>query len=276
MKAYRIVDWERLYEVDIKGHAVKPYEKPLPLDKLRKAPLQYIRFENTGHSLTATERRINEKAWRAGEIFEMAVRGLYKELVILAANQPRSYRGWILDNKQKPLNIKGIAEILGLYEIERVRAALGILTDPDIDLVELCELGQTSGKVRTIPDESGLFKKETENNVNINEEDSGFSVEFSDSVSKEAVEVARQKAALSLAEIFRVINKSDGTTFRHILDQLESKVISGELEVHIFGDMVKIAKECGCGNIGMFVKAMKRHPFGYVPVRKQVFKELSF
>ena len=48
-EAYRIVDWWQ-YEVTAKGRKAK---KDTPMEELRKAPLEYVRFPVHGHFLSA-------------------------------------------------------------------------------------------------------------------------------------------------------------------------------------------------------------------------------
>jgi len=293
-QAYRIVDWVRLYEVDINGHAVGRYEKPPSIEKLRKSPLSYIRLENTGHAQTIIDRKINQKAWVAGQMDEMAVHGLFDKLLKIAGNQPRQFRGWILDEHQKPLTAKGIAEFLGIYEVGCVQKALGILTDPEVgllnvsefveNLLNVCEPGQTCAQMRRSPDECALFKNETEikeikpKETKRENSASDFSSDFSDSASHhqrlEAIKETRSATVSQICVILQIPNNpSDITTFRDIFDQVEQGIISGELNVKIFDSMIISAKEAASHRfkkLGRFVNAMKRPPFNYIPERRQV------
>jgi len=300
-QAYRIVDWVRKYEVDINGHAVGRYEKPPLVEKLRKSPLSYIRLENTGHAQTIIDRKINEKAWVAGQMDEMAVHGLFNKLLKIAGNQPRQFRGWILDEHQKPLTAKGIAEFLGIYEVGCVQKALGILTDPEVGLLNVGEFGenllnaresgQTCAEVRKNPDECALFKneteikrikpKETKNEIST----SDFALDVSGSASaqhrQEIIKNARDNSVRQICQILRIPNNpSDITTFRDIFDQIEQGVISGEFSIGIFDSMIVEAKDAASHRfkkLGRFVNAMKRQPFGYIPERRKIhqsqFKE---
>lgn len=283
MQAYRIVDWVKQYEVTIKKRATKAYEPEPSLDKLRKSPLPYVRISGVGHAQTTIDRRINEKAWRAGELNEAAVFGLYVKLVLIAANQPREFRGWVLDQRQNPMYAKQIAETLGYYEVGRVSEILSVLCDPEIELVSLCEFRQTSGQIRTNPEGSGLLYKtetETEENINKTKEDSESPSIVYASVSAQKIHLqiadARAKALKEVLRILRVDpnNQSDLTTFRDIFDQFEGRIVAGELTVEIFDAVVDEAVEAGghrFKKIARFVNAMKLPRFGYMPVKRIVF-----
>jgi len=285
MQAYRITDWYRQFEVNLKNRAVDPYSEQLPLEQLRKSPLQYIRLVNTAHTLTQTDRGINEKAWLAGQINELAVYGLYIKLLCIAANQPREFRGWVLDKNQRPLTARGIADILGVFEVGQIQKALGILTDPEVGLLisceylpEKCKDRQTSGQIRKLPDKSGQIRlkkeeeEETETDTELNEtKDASI---FNSDVSVSAVpesELERRRACCcsALIRILRIRpeNKSDITTCRDILNALQRRVEVGECTLEIFDAAVDEARGCyGPKKWGQFINTMKDRRFGYVPV----------
>jgi len=282
-KAYRITEWVRQFEVDKKKHATKLYEPPPDISNLRILPLPYIRLAGGGHSQSTIDRRINQNAWRQGQLREMAVHGVYIKLLLLAAIQQREFRGWILDERQRPMHAKEIAETLGICEVRELEEILSILCSPEIGLLELCEYRQTSGceyrqvpgQVRTCPDKSGLFKNETETEKkrNLNEtkgvpesgqnceivENSSEIVENSVSASdiqsdvsasefpaEEKVEAVRSDTAGFLCEILQPSpsNPGDITTFRDILDQLKGRVNEGLCTIEIFDAVVEVARVC--------------------------------
>jgi len=296
-QAYRIVNWVRLYEVDSDGHAVRRFEKPPSVEKLRKSPLPYIRLENTGHAQTVIDRKINEKAWIAGQMAEMAVHGLFDKLLLMAGNQPRQFRGWILDERQNPLTAKGIAESLGIFEVGCVQKALGILTAPEVGLLSVGEFGenllnareagQTCAEMRRSPDVCALFKNETEIKESKPKETESkpsasiFTPDVSDSAGAqqrlEAIKQARSNTVGQICQILRFPNTpSNITTFQDIFDQIEQGVIQGELTTEIFDRIIDEAKDAASfrfKKIGRFVNAMKREPFGYIPERRKVTAE---
>lgn len=136
MLAYRIVDWMGLYEVTLKGHKAK---KDTSMEELRSASLAYIRIVVHGHSLSASYRRMVKKASALGSMMEMSCFGLFIKLLEVAADQEREYRGWILDDRQRPVNAARIADLLDIYG-GKVQELLEILMDDDVSWVELAEL----------------------------------------------------------------------------------------------------------------------------------------
>lgn len=273
-QAYRIVDWARFYEVGIDGHAVGRWDPVPPMDRRRKSPLRYIRIENTGHKQTTVDRKIIGKTRAApGEAVEMAVHGFFVEMLKLAGDQPREFRGWILDERQRPMDVKAIADQLGIFEIGTARMLLGILTDPDIGLMEVCEFRQTCAEMRKSPDECALFKNVTEEKNNLNEEKEAS--DCSHNVSDSKIKQAREKTVRQVCELLWINpqNPSDITTFRNIFDQIEDRIISGELTNQIWDCVVDEARDAVShrfGKMGRFINAMKREPFCYVPERRRV------
>ena len=131
MQAYRIVDWWK-YEVTLKG---KPATAKTAMKYLRKKPLIYVRFPVHGHTLEDADYRRMVK--RAGHE-AAACDGVYKALVGLAGNQVREKRGLILDDWQRPLDVKQVAEFLCLPE-NQVRGIYAILMDDAVKWLELVE-----------------------------------------------------------------------------------------------------------------------------------------
>jgi len=320
--AYRITNWRELYEVTGKGAAAGP---GIPVEKLRKSPLQYVRWSVHGHSLGPTYRKMVKKAWGVGILMEMACMGLFGKLLELAADQGPKYRGWILDEKQRPINAQQIADILDIKDDGKVESLLEILCDEEINWVELVEFplqvgasrgesgkegesrGRLGGKV-----EDSLYKvTEAEGKVSLNNEterdspevpEVGGEVELpaapasalvSDSVSEipvsvsdsaprqelRAIEEIKKDAAKIILEIcelkrMRPRNQGDYTTYNDIFVQLKTRVIY-ETEEPLFEMALKKAKACcrvGDNARAMFVEAMKKSPFCYVPVSRPIIK----
>jgi len=130
MKAYRIVNWWK-FEITAKGRLATA---KTPMKDIRKTPLVFVRFPVHGHILTADYRRMVKRAGSNA----MACDGLYKALVGLAGSQVREYRGWILDDRQLPMDPKQVAELLLLPE-EQVQQIYAILMDEDVKWLELVE-----------------------------------------------------------------------------------------------------------------------------------------
>jgi hypothetical protein len=133
-EAYRIVDWWR-YEMTSKGRLAKP---ETPMDQLRIAPLIYVRFPVHGHSLTARYRRMIKRAWNHGDLMAEACVGVYKMLVALAAGFERERRGWILDDRGRPINPAQVAELLSLSPA-KMNTIFEVLMDPDVGWIELAK-----------------------------------------------------------------------------------------------------------------------------------------
>jgi len=296
MEAYRIVDWWR-YEVTEKGHLAK---FDTPFEQLRKKPLEYIRWTNFGHRLGPAFRKLIKKAWPYGPGIAEATFGIFGKCMELAADQTREYRGWILDEKQNPMDAKAIAELLE-WDADVVARAMEILCCPEIQWLEFKpfsplrrEFPANRGALSTSipaelakhPGKSGTLLNETEKKRNKNETLPGnrgktasvsnfsSSPSVSASVSKTDLGKKRNWAAMQLAEIFRTTNQSDCTTLRHIIDQLQEKIELGQAGLEIFDKMIDAANQCRQAEnpIAMFIAAMKQSPFGYVPRRERLIK----
>ncbi len=109
---------------------------------LRIKPLIYVRFPVHGHTLSSDYRRMVKKA---GPDLAAACDGIYKMLVGLAGNQVREYRGWILDDRQQPLDPGQVAELLCLSE-RKVAQIFEILTDREVKWVEFLDFPKSLHK----------------------------------------------------------------------------------------------------------------------------------
>ena len=131
MQAYRIANWWR-FELLKNGKLATAKTKMV---SLRIKPLIYVRFPVHGHTLSADYRRMVKAA---GPNMVAACDGLYKALVGLAGNQVREYRGWVLDDRQQPLNPEQIAELLCLSK-EKTSQIFEILSNEVVKWVEFLE-----------------------------------------------------------------------------------------------------------------------------------------
>ena len=147
MKAYRIVNWWK-FEMLKNGKLATAKTKMV---SIRIKPLLYVRFSVHGHALSADYRRMVK---RAGPELAAACDGLYKMLVGLAGNQVREYRGWILDDRQRPLDPGQVAELLCLSE-RKVSQIFETLTDFEVKLVEILEFPEALRKSFNSSDLSG-------------------------------------------------------------------------------------------------------------------------
>ena len=303
MKAYRIVEWLERYEVTEKGKAAGP---DTPIENLRKSPLPYVRFKVYGHAHGPAYRKIVRRAWVSGQAMELAVFGLFAKLLELAANQMRGFRGWILDEKQQPMNAQQIAETLDVQEVQSVKRALEILCDPAIGWVENLEFPGSpqnsstdggalwgkegepcGGKKGTLTWEP--FKNETETKVNENKvkESPACSGADSDSVSDSSQKGAdsasvpwgtreRKKKIFTYEVVSQVIKPlcdSDRTTLRHIFEKIEEQIKSGFFDLDIYNQVEEAATECidAKNRMAMFV-AVAKERFGYQPKRDRILQ----
>lgn len=134
-QAYRIVDWKRRYEIKADK---RDATEDTPPEKLRKRPHDFIKWKVFGHRLGHKYRTMVQKAWKPGEINELAVLGFFGKLLELAGDQEdQKYRGWVLNDDQQPMTIQQIAELLDVHEAGRLTEAMGILID--LNWMEKCQ-----------------------------------------------------------------------------------------------------------------------------------------
>ena len=294
-QAYRIVDWKRRYEIKADK---RDATEDTPPEKLRKRPHDFIKWKVFGHRLGHKYRTMVQKAWKPGEINELAVLGFFGKLLELAGDQEdQKYRGWILDEDQQPMTMQQIAELLDIHEAGRLTEAMGILID--LNWVEKCQFLfsidqmsceivdnllplqklQGAAKIASLSCNPFLDETETEEKKNLNERASGASLDFSDSTSPYSghlkIKEARCNALKQVLERLRIRpdNPSDITTFRDIFDQIEHRIVIGELTTEIYDRVIDEAKDAAgyrFKKTARFVNAMKREPFGYVPEHRKV------
>ncbi len=157
MKVYRISNWWR-FELLKNGKLATAKTK---IGAIRIKPLIYVRFPVHGHTLSSDYRRMVK---RAGPELAAACDGLYKMLVGLAGDQVREYRGWVLDDRQRPLKNSGqVAEILCLSE-KKVSELLEILMDSEVKWVDFLDLPESLCKSLNNKDLSGGSQKKNSGN----------------------------------------------------------------------------------------------------------------
>ena len=301
MKAYHIVGWTRLYELTDKG---RPAPEDHPPDELRKTPIPYIRYKDNGLLLSPSYRRLTKHAYRLGVMMEMACYGLYWKLVDIARDKTRDYRGWILDENNFPLNPEQVADVLEINDQLYIRKAFDLLVYlGKLEFLEVPAYFPTPPHSAQQRENAGTFQDVTETEVNKNiikrkdlpEEypwepevaspspdppsdkdsvrDSGDTVSVTVSVPtggpgrEKEMEKARQIFLLELTGIIIWHNQSDRTTLTDIAEQLAYRQ-TYETELPLFNEA--IVKARGCARIGnnplaMFVSAMKKSPFCYIP-----------
>lgn len=156
--AYRITEWKKRYEVTYKGRIA---DEGTPLHELRIGPLEFIRFKVFGHRPGPAMKRIIRLSEQYGPWAGPGIFGIFGKLLELSGNTDRKYRGWILCEKQKPLESEGIAEILGFDE-KIVSIAMEILCNPKIGWIQHIEYTEPETEkqpvFREIPEHSGTFQ----------------------------------------------------------------------------------------------------------------------
>lgn len=88
------------------------------------------------------------------------------------------------------------------------------------------------------------------------------------------IAAAKQLFLLELTELIHCRNSSDITTYRDIADQLEYKKLY-ETDLALFNEALAKARECsriGQKPMAMFVAAMKKSPFNYIPKGTQIIR----
>ncbi len=254
MQAYRIVEWCGRYEVTNKGKAAVG---DMPVEGLKKGTLLYIRSKIYGHRLGPAFRKMNQKAWPYGAAMQAAAFGVFHKLLELAGDQQAPYRGWILDEKQRPIDADQIAYLLE-WDKDVVARALEVLAGPDVGWLELVSYPQKLRETSGLPNfsrgsaekggrcgeglgkkadavekgwgslQEGTFKDESESESNITKDKSkgkgGDSIlpvnEDSDSDSE--IITNPQVFVLKLAECFRGLTSSDHATFRNLGNHLNA------------------------------------------------------
>jgi len=284
--AYRIVDWKAKYEVTSKGKAA---DADTPFSELRKSPLPYVRWVVEGHSLGPTYRKMVKMAWDLGILMDMACMGLFGKLLELAADQGPKYRGWILDEKQRPMKAPQIAELLDIRDDGTFEKLVKILCHEEINWVELAEFpqqeGERRGELGTKAEDGGKVEEplynvtETEVEGNLNSETerdspgvpgqggngvspapcpplvagsvSEISVSVSDSAAGRGLGIKKRRIAaiIQLDKIIPTRSSSDQTTFRDIFDQLEERM-KYETDEPLFEKAIEKAREsCLIGRV---------------------------
>ena len=175
--AYRIINWKNIGEVTDKGRAA---QEDTPDERLRKTRPTYIRWKIEGHSLSQARRRLSKKAWLLGPMMDVACDGIYIRLLDLAGDWDEpELRGWILDDRKRPMNPFQVADLFEIKDTDHIKAVFDLLCDSDIGLLELVEFphgGETGGKMggggeeREEAEIPFLNVTETEYKVNLNNE----------------------------------------------------------------------------------------------------------
>lgn len=158
MHVYRIVDWDKNYEVNNKGRQITSY---IPVEERRKGSLKYVRLKVYGLSIDPILDEIISRSWQPGSIFHWAVLGIYNKLLEIAADQEREFRGWVLDQKQKPVTPQSFAKRFREPNAMLIKKAFEILCHPDINLLEICEYPEVINRLSTEINDNRVFSRKS-------------------------------------------------------------------------------------------------------------------
>jgi len=126
VQAYRICNWQELYEVTDKGNPWAAGKMEGGEErKLRGRPLPYARHPIEGRGLTITEdrQRLEEAIGMEGMLI---CEGLYWRLVEIAGDKDAEYRGWIVTGNLEAMDATLLARRLRL-DMKQVTVALKAL-----------------------------------------------------------------------------------------------------------------------------------------------------
>jgi hypothetical protein len=129
MNAYRITDWDSKYEVGPEGKPANEQTK-----RYRKSFLPFVRLKIFSESNGMAYRKLLRAAGKDAP----AVLGFFCMFLEIAANRDRAFRGWLLDEQQKPLSAEDLAFEFGC-ENQIIEKTLAILTDERINWLKLSD-----------------------------------------------------------------------------------------------------------------------------------------
>ncbi len=253
MLTYKIVDWDRKYEVNSKGGVAGQG------DEFCKKSLSFYRTEVTGASQDLDYIKLLGIAnSRAQEIY-----GIYHRLVNISSGQKRDSRGIIQHS------INDLAIIIGTTQ-EKMRGALAILCDPDLMLLEKLpgkpgnsgSSGEVQGKPGALYNENGTKTKLNNNKNETNEEDIWF--DFLKSYFSPSVRLVALQWSEVVRPLLRLKNKGDVSCLSDIARWLADQVEAGEHKIRIFDMAWQWVVDSQSGEVPMRVfQARLNQEIGY-------------
>jgi hypothetical protein len=235
-----------------------------------------------------------------------AAEGIFSKLLDLAKDQPARFRGWILDEKQQPLDIKELADLLNIQDLPPLKKLVEILLDSEIkwlEEVDFCvnnedspEVGGKKGKIEekrgslwgnfegACGGKLGTLQKEneSEDKENITKRDCNGPISPSTSIFQEglsasdstsSLQVKKAKTEAQLKFPLRPRTESDKTLLAAVFNQAEQKVLEGIAEVGIFDQLLEAAAKCSrADNPWAMFNSMVNEPwFGYQRQKRSGF-----
>lgn len=135
MKAYYITDWEKLYEVNDKGHPWKSGEKK------RAKPLPFVRWHvygPAGDNLRYMEAASGISGKYGNDRWPVAF-ALFGKLLEVASRQNRKYRGYVLGRGNSRISGK-MLEMIACFTETQVEQGLEALSDSVCGWIEEREI----------------------------------------------------------------------------------------------------------------------------------------
>jgi len=283
-RAYRIADW---YRYEVLYHGSGSAAADTPAEKLRRGALEYVKAFAFGRRPSASFRRAvrlsNRAVGAAGG--DCALMGVWLKCLEVAGQNSAGRRGWIVDDKDRPVDGKGFAEMVGYEYGHHIDDLLQVLCSPEVGWLEYVDFPGFSEITCKCGD---AFLNQNQNKPKDNipkpketEQPDGRLAEHMDGcldlekiekphgvLDLEKMDRMRAEAKNEVKAILGIntYNPSEKTTFGDIFGQVEAKVRAGTLGLEIYGQMVREAKGCRTARSPKraFVARMKKQPYGYI------------
>ncbi len=208
MNAYRITDWDSKYEVGPEGKPANESTK-----RYRKSSLPFVRLKTFSESNGMAYRKLLRLAGKEAP----AIFGFFCMFLEIAANRDRAFRGWLLDEQQKPLSVEDLAFEFGC-ENQTIENALTILTDERLNWLKLSDFQTNSDSTVKL-----LYNETEENIIEQNNNETEHQ-----SVEKSPGDIELEKVARNLRS--RAIHQagSIGSSMNGILKNISSDSASAD------------------------------------------------
>ena len=132
-RAWRIANWDGLYEADRYGRAATA---DTPADEYRQGPLAWVRLRVAGHAhAMGPGYRSLMAACQFDGARVMAAFAVFCKLLEFAADLPRELRGWVLTHHHQPAGPADLEFYTG-FPREAIEQALADLSDQRVRWIE--------------------------------------------------------------------------------------------------------------------------------------------
>ena len=224
MECYFVNEWILRYEVNDKGDSFKPGQK-------MRAKLKYVKLAVYGHKEGVGWKKLKQIV---GETRMLETFGLFTKCLELAADQDRSQRGWLLEEKNIPATPQYLALIWSI-PVGQVQRGLGALCQVGwLSQSEYEPKMVVSGDHPEVPGADGTVRP---NNTNTKQNNT----EQNTTLSGKAKCTTAQGFLLKVADLFHIQGGTPShTTFKKLSNHLADYK---DYEPFIFDKAIKIAKE---------------------------------